>query len=60
MRQNNKWMISAVCSGVALLVSLTAGLLLLMRRPEKEPAGQTRGNGSEAAGAAVKEEYRDE
>ena len=37
MRQNNKWMIPAVCSGVALLVSLTAGLLLLMRRrrPEK-------------------------
>ena len=25
MRQNNKWMIPAVCSGVALLVSLAAG-----------------------------------
>lgn len=62
MRQNNKWMIPAVCSGVALLVSLTAGLLLLMRRrrSEKEPAGQTRENGSEAAGVAGKEEYRDE
>lgn len=62
MRQNNKWMIPAVCSGVALLVSLAAGLLLLMRRrrPKKEPAGQTRENGSEAAGVAGKEEYRDE
>ena len=44
MRQNNKWMIPAVCSGVALLVSLTAGLHLLMRRrrPAQEPAGPTR------------------
>ena len=44
MRQNNKWMIPAVCSGVALLVSLTAGqrLVIRRRRPVKELAGQTR------------------